>query len=156
MSQDDKESQDKIQRTRVYHGQTGADILFNEVMPAIRWLSGGRQKAWQPLTDVYETHENVIVKVEIAGMSEEDFTISLSNRSLRIAGTRRDPDYKLAYQQLEIPYGHFCSEVFLPYAVAYEEIHAAYEAGFLTVVLPKAKTHHVRIKDEDAQEPTAE
>ena len=109
-----------------------------------------------PTVDIYETDDNVIVKVEIAGMSEKDFTISLSNRSLRISGARRDPDAKRAYQQLEIPYGHFCTEVFLPYAVAYEDIHATYEGGFLTVVLPKAKTHNVRIKDEDAPDPTAE
>jgi HSP20 family protein len=156
MSQDDDQMLDELQRTQVRRMQERVDRLFNDVMPTIRWLSGGRQKAWRPLTDVYETDKDVIVKVEIAGMSEEDFTISLSNRSLRISGARRDPDYKLAYQQLEIPYGHFCAEVFLPYAVAYEEIHATYESGFLTVVLPKAKTHHVRIKDEDAPEPTAE
>jgi HSP20 family molecular chaperone IbpA len=89
-------------------------------------------------------------------MSEKDFTISLSNRSLRISGTRRDPDPKLAYQQLEIPYGHFCTEVFLSHSVAYEDIQATYEGGFLIVVLPKAKTHHVRINDPDAPEPTAE
>jgi len=156
MSEDDDQMLDEFQRTQVHRMQERVDRLFNDVMPTIRWLSGGRQKAWRPLTDVYETDKDVIVKVEIAGMSEEDFTISLSNRSLRISGTRRDPDYKLAYQQLEIPYGHFSTEVFLPYAVAYEEIHATYESGFLTVVLPKAKTHHVRIKDEDAPEPTAE
>jgi HSP20 family protein len=157
MSQDDKETLDEIQRAQAYRMQTHVDRLFNDVMPTIRWLSGGgRQKAWRPPTDVYETDKDVIVKVEIAGMSEEDFTISLSNRSLRISGVRHDPDYKRAYQQLEIPYGHFCTEVFLPYAVAYEDIHATYEGGFLTVVLPKAKTHHVRVKDGDASEPTAE
>jgi HSP20 family protein len=156
MSQDDKETLDEIQRAQARRMQTRVDRLFNDVMPTIRWLSGGRQKAWRPPTDVYETDKDVIVKVEIAGMSEKDFTISLSNRSLRISGSRSDPDYKLAYQQLEIPYGHFCTEVFLPYAVAYEDIHAAYESGFLTVVLPKAKTRHVRIKDKDAPEPMAE
>ena len=156
MSQDDDQILDELQRTQARRMQERMDRLFNDVMPTIRWLSGGRQKAWRPLTDVYETDEDVIVKVEIAGMSEEDFTISLSNRSLRISGARHDPDYKLAYQQLEIPYGHFCTEVFLPYAVAYEDIRATYESGFLTVVLPKAKTHHVRIKDEDAPDPTAE
>ena len=156
MSQDDKETLEELQRIQVHRMQIRMDRLLSDVMPTIRWLSGGRQKAWRPPTDVYETDENVIVKVEVAGMSEKDFTISLSNRSLRISGARRDPEDKLAYQQLEIPYGHFCTEVFLPYAVAYEDIRATYEGGFLTVVLPKVKTHHVRIKDEDAPEPTAE
>lgn len=156
MSQDDKETLEELQRIQMHRMQTRMDRLFTEVMPAIRWLSGGRPKAWRPLTDVYETDHDLVVKVEIAGMAEEDFTISLSNRSLRISGARHDPDDKLAYQQLEIPYGHFCTEVFLPYAVAYEDIQATYEGGFLTVVLPKAKTHHVRIQDEDAPESMAE
>ena len=149
MAQDEEQVVDEFQRM-----QTRADRLFNEMMPTVRWLSVGRQKAWRPPTDVYETEDNVIVKAEVAGMSEEDFTISLSNRSLQISGVRRDPDCKLAYQQLEIPYGHFYTEVFLPYAVAYDEIRATYESGFLTVVLPKAQVHQVHISDKNAQEDT--
>jgi HSP20 family protein len=131
--------------------QSSINRLFNEVMPTVRWLATGRPQPWRPPTDVYETEGKVVVKVEIAGMSEEDFAISLSNRSLRISGTRHDPDRKQAYLQLEIPYGSFCTEVFLPYAVAYDEIEASYESGFLTVVLPRAEIRHVSIKDQDAQ-----
>ena len=149
MAQDEEQVMDEVQRM-----QTRMDRLFNDVMPTIRWLSSGRQKAWRPPTDVYETEENVIVKAEVAGMSEEDFTISLSNRSLQISGVRRDPDCKLAYQQLEIPYGHFYTDVFLPYPVPSAEIHATYESGFLTVVLPKAQIHQVHISDKNAQEDT--
>ena len=151
MAEDEEQVVDEFQRM-----QTRMDRLFNDMMPTIRWLSTGRQKAWRPPTDVYETEDNVIVKAEVAGMSEEDFTISLSNRSLQISGARRDPDCKLAYQQLEIPYGHFYTEVFLPYAVAYDEIQATYESGFLTVVLPKAQIHRVHISDKNAQQDTEE
>jgi HSP20 family protein len=131
--------------------QSNINRLFHEVGPTVRWLATGRPQPWRPPTDVYETEGKVVVKVEVAGMSDEDFAISLSNRSLRISGTRHDPDRKQAYLQLEIPYGHFCTEVFLPYAVAYDEIEATYESGFLTVVLPRAMARHVPIKDQDAQ-----
>ena len=151
MAQDEEQVAEELRRM-----QTRADRLFNDMMPTIRWLSAGRQKAWRPPTDVYETEDSVIVKAEVAGMSEEDFTISLSNRSLQISGVRRDPDCKKAYQQLEIPYGHFYTEVFLPYAVAYDEIRATYESGFLTVVLPKAQIHQVHISDKNAQKDTEE
>jgi HSP20 family protein len=132
--------------------QSNINRLFHEVVPTVRWLATGRPQPWRPPTDVYETEGKVVVKVEVAGMSDEDFAISLSNRSLRISGTRHDPDRKQAYLQLEIPYGHFCTEVFLPYAVAYDEIEATYESGFLTVVLPRAEVRHVAIKDQDAQQ----
>lgn len=132
--------------------QSSINRLFHEAVPTVRWLATGRPQPWRPPTDVYETDGKVVVKVEVAGMSEQDFAISLSNRSLRISGTRHDPDRKQAYLQLEIPYGHFCTEVFLPYAVAYDEIEATYETGFLTVVLPRAEVRHVPITDQDAQQ----
>jgi HSP20 family molecular chaperone IbpA len=130
------------------------DRLFNDVMPTARWLTEGRPRVWRPPTDAYETDDSVIVKVEVAGMSEQDFVISLSNRSLKIEGTRRDEICKLSYQQLEIPYGHFCTEVFLPYAVAHDEISAEYESGFLTVVLPKVTAHRVQVVESSQGDQT--
>ena len=155
MSDEGKVRADRLLHTRNAESssaQSGMNRLFDEVMPTVRWLATGRPQPWRPPTDVYETEGKVVVKVEIAGMSDEDFQISLSNRSLRISGTRHDPDRKQAYLQLEIPYGHFFTEVFLPYAVAYDEIEASYESGFLTVVLPRAQIRHVPIKDQDAQQ----
>ena len=147
MSQDDKKLQDEVQRM-----QKRMDRLFNDMIPTIGWVAVRQQRKWRPLTDVYETEDSVIVKVEVAGMSEQDFCVSLSNRNLTISGVRRDPDCKLSYQQLEIPYGHFHTEVFLPYAVEREEIRATYESGFLTVVLPKVKAHQVRVVEKAAQQ----
>jgi len=92
------------------------------------------------------------VKVEVAGMSEQDFTVSLANRRLSISGVRRHSECKLAYQQLEIPYGHFSTEVFLPYGVERDEIRATYDNGFLTVTLPKVKTHRVQIVEKTVQD----
>ncbi len=147
MSQDDKEMEDQIQRIQRRMGR-----LFTDIMPAIGLVATRQQRNWRPPTDVYETEGSLIVKVEVAGMAEQDFGISLSNRTLSISGVRRDPECKLSYQQLEIPYGHFCTEVFLPYTVDRQEIRATYENGFLTVVLPKVKPHHVQVVDRSGQE----
>jgi HSP20 family protein len=147
MSQDEDRMLDEIQRM-----QEHVDRLFNDVMPSVRWVRMGKRKTWRPPTDVYETDDAVIVKVEIAGMSEEDFAISLSNRSLSITGARRDPDYKLAYQQLEIPYGHFCTEVFLPQSIALDEVSARYENGFLTVTLPKVQARRIQVTEKAEQD----
>jgi len=114
-----------------------------------------QEKTWRPPTDVYETDDSVIVKVEIAGMSETEFSISLSNRNLSIYGTRTDRVCKLAYQQLEIPYGPFRTEVFLPYAVDRDEIQATYGNGFLTVVLPKAQARQIKVAERAEQDETA-
>lgn len=142
MSQDDEELEEHLQRV-----QKRMDRLFNGMMPSFGVVTARQQRNWRPPTDVYETEESVVVKVEIAGMSERDFAVSLSNRTLSVSGVRRDPESKLSYQQLEIPYGHFSTEVFLPYSVERNEIGATYENGFLTVTLPKLKPRRVPIAD---------
>jgi len=140
MARDEDQAADEVQRR-----QSRMDRLFDEMIPTVRWLTVRQQRMWQPPTDVYETGDAIVVKVEIAGACEKDLTISLDNRSLVVSGRRHDPDRKLSYQQLEIPYGHFRTEVFLPYAVERDEIGAAYEAGFLKITLPKAKSHRVHV-----------
>ena len=126
------------------------DRLFDEVIPARRWLPLRRTRTWRPPTDVYETDDCVVVSVEIAGMEEGQFTISLSDRNLIITGVRHDPvaeahGLTLSYQQMEIRYGEFKTEVYLPWATVEDEIEATYEDGFLTVVLPKAQAQKVPV-----------
>lgn len=119
--------------------------LLREPVPGQRWISARQQRVWRPPTDVYETGEFFVVKVEVAGMQGDDFSISLDGRQLTIGGVRHDPAAKLAYQQMEISYGSFETEVVLPRAIDAETIEATYQNGFLTVRLPKAKPRQVPI-----------
>jgi HSP20 family protein len=127
--------------------QRRMDRLFEDMMPTARWLSIRQRRTWRPPTDVYETDDYIVVKVEIAGMAENDFTISFSNHVLTITGTRLDPASKLAYQQLEIPYGDFRTEVYLSWAIDDDEVEATYQDGFLKVILPKARPQKVRVME---------
>ena len=146
MASDEDQTVDEVQRM-----QGRMDRIFDEMIPTMRWLTVRQQRTWRPPTDVYETSESMIVKVEIAGVCEKDLTISLENRRLTVSGRRHDRARKLSYQQLEIPYGHFRTEVFLPYAVERDDIDAAYDAGFLTITLPKATAHSVRVAAKAAR-----
>jgi HSP20 family protein len=119
--------------------------LLSEPVPGQRWVSARQHKIWRPPTDVYETDDCIVVKVEIAGMAEEDFAISLEAKRLIISGVRRDPAAKLGYQQMEVLYGHFETQVLLPRAVEVEKIEARYQNGFLSVRLPKALPHQVPV-----------
>ena len=131
---------DEIERMRRH-----MDRLFEDIVPTSRWMSVRQRKTWRPPTDVYETDDYVVVKVEVAGMADNDFTISLSNHVLTITGTRLDPASKLAYQQLEIPYGDFRTEVYLPWAIDDDDVEAIYDDGFLKVILPKARSRKIRV-----------
>jgi HSP20 family protein len=93
---------------------------------------------WRPPTDVFETEDSVVIKVEVAGMSPDDFEISFAERILQVRGNRLDRQRKLSYHCLEVQYGEFLSEVYLPGRYNEDKIEAQYENGFLTITLPKA------------------
>jgi HSP20 family protein len=107
----------------------------------LRFRLTSRACVWSPPTDVYEIEEAVIVRVEIAGMTEDGFVITLDERFLTIRGTRPDIPERRAYHQLEIPFGEFISEVELPVPVVMDKIQAIYQGGFLRLVLPKVIPH---------------
>ena len=104
------------------------------------------EAAWRPPTDVYETDESAVVIVEIAGLQDGDFDVALTGRTLVISGERRDPAEKLAYQQMEIRYGRFWTQVYLPWALDNGHIEATYDRGFLQVVLKKAQARRIPIE----------
>lgn len=119
--------------------------LLREPVPGRGWASPWQHKIWRPPTDVYETDDFVVVKVEVAGMTADDFSISLDAKRLIISGVRHDPAAKLSYQQMEVMYGHFETEVHLPRTIDTDGIEAVYRDGFLSVRLPKAKPRQVPI-----------
>jgi HSP20 family protein len=119
--------------------------LLGEPMPGQRWVSVRQHKIWRPPTDVYETDDCVVVKVEIAGMEKADFSIVLDAKTLIISGLRRDPVAKVGYQQMEILYGHFETHVHLPRAIDERGIEAAYQDGFLLVHMPRTQPRRVPV-----------
>lgn len=105
-----------------------------------------RLHVWQPPTDLYETDKDFIVQVEIAGMREAEFAISIEQRTLMISGVRKVPNNARAYYQLEISSGEFFTAVELPGPIIHEEIDATYSDGFLRIVMPKAIPGHIEVK----------
>lgn len=96
--------------------------------------------AWRPPTDMYETETDIVVQVEIAGMRDGHFHLSLQNQHLLIHGARVDnASQRRAYHQMEIHSGDFYTEVDLPAPVAGDSIHAEYDDGVLRITLPKLK-----------------
>jgi HSP20 family protein len=119
-----------------------------EVLHAVGWQVQVRAGIWSPPTDVYETDNGYVVRVEIAGMREADFEITVEDGFLMISGSRPDVPERRAYQQMEIRFGKFETIVGIPGPVDLDASRADYSEGFLTVTLPKAKPNQVQIKDE--------
>jgi HSP20 family protein len=111
--------------------------VITTVVYGRQWSLSYQGRTWRPPTDVYETADAVVVKLEVAGMSEEDFDIAFVDGNLLIRGIRHDPTEKLGYHQMEISYGEFRVEVYLPVPILPDRIAATYQNGFLLVSLPK-------------------
>ena len=107
-----------------------------EVLTAVSWHV--RSNVWKPLTDVYETEGSVVVKMEIAGLRDEDLEVAVQGNSLLVSGSRLDSSERRAYHQMEIPFGKFEIVIDLPLPVDMENAGAEYKDGFLTVTLPKS------------------
>jgi len=115
-----------------------------ETLHAVSWQV--RSNVWSPPTDEYETETTYVVRVEIAGMREEDFEVLLENDTLLISGARSDVPDRRAYQQMEIRFGKFATSVNIPGPVDVEQAQAEYKDGFLTVVLPKAIPNQIKVE----------
>jgi HSP20 family protein len=115
-----------------------------EVLHAVSWQV--RSNIWSPPTDEYETDEAYVVRIEIAGMREEDFEVALENTTLMISGSRSDMPERRAYHQMEIRFGKFATAIGLPGPVNVDEARAEYKDGFLTVTLPKTKSNQIKVK----------
>ena len=125
------------------------DHFFQAIISGGHWTLTHHGQIWRPPTDVYETRDSIVVKVEVAGMVEDDFAITFAERTLVIAGVRHDPSAKLGYHQMEIFYGEFRTEVYIPETIDPDSIDASYKDGFLLVVLPKPEFHRPSTGDDE-------
>ncbi|HLF28152.1 MAG TPA: Hsp20/alpha crystallin family protein [Anaerolineae bacterium] len=140
MGQSDREDPFDRMRARI-------DLMYQDLVGPARWVVMQHTHAWRPPTDVFETDEAVIIRIEVAGMRETDFNVVLSDQLLVVTGFRQDPSPKVAYHQMEVRYGEFRVEVFLHWAIGEAGIQAVYDNGFLQVILPKARKRQIPIAE---------
>ena len=114
-----------------------------EILQTVSWQV---RSTWSPPTDVYETEEHFVIKLEIAGMRDEDFEVAFENHTLMISGNRPDLNERRAYHQMEIRFGKFEIAVEIPISVNIEKATAGYQDGFLIIVLPKNNSNQAGVE----------
>jgi len=111
-----------------------------------------RSATWRPLADIRESAEMLMVKIELAGMKEEEIDVTLYEDALLVSGERHEEpegNENVYYHEAQIRYGPFRIEVLLLLPIDREGVKARYENGFLWVDLPKLpqnKPERVRIE----------
>ncbi len=115
------------------------DFYFNTFYNARRPVIMSAQKGWKPLTDVYETDLEIVIIIDIAGISTSDIKLTLQRDVLVIRGIRHEqPNMeKRHYYKMEIDFGPFERKIELPARIDPERATKRYHQGFLEVRLPK-------------------
>ena len=77
---------------------------------------GGRQPAWRPPVDVFETQTELWILVALPGVELSAVEVEQTEGSLRISGHRHHPQAFRGsnVHRLEIPYGRFERVIQLP------------------------------------------
>ena len=102
--------------------------------------------AWQPAIDVYETENEVIITIELAGVLKSEMDIIIDRNTFTIRGERGrelPAKGKSVYHQLEIASGPFQRSIDLPVAVNATEAKATFKDGLIVVLLPKVKEQRI-------------
>src|SRR5262245_16973491 len=107
--------------------------------------------AWAPACDIYESNNEIVVKVELPEVKSEDVRVSIENNILTIHGERRlsEETKKENYHRIERNYGEFTRSFTLPGFVDANKVNAEFKDGILRVMLAKredAKPKHVEVK----------
>jgi len=116
----------------------------------------GLDESFVPQVDISEKLDEIIVKVELPGVSQSDIILLLHSSRIEIKGVKRERHNsdQIKYLRLERQYGRFRRLVYLPAAVLTENTSAVLENGVLTIILKKykrKKTKEVIVKIEKSK-----
>ena len=132
---------------RAIQGVLLDDHLLSHFQGGRARLAGPGQQVWQPLTDMYETSDGLVVRMELAGVRPEDTQVLVEDgRTLTVRGTRRRAEETGRYYQMEVHYGAFQRRLRLPKPVDAERVTACCKGGFLRIVLPLAEVEQEPIR----------
>ena len=134
------------------HLSSGAGKVIDDMFRSISPLFALPEGVWKPQMDIYETHEEIIILAEIAGVTKENMGVEINTRAVKIYGNRDEmPRVKnLTYRLAEIQYGRFERILFLPVPIDTDKVIATYLNGLLQIrlaKLPPDRTHRIPITD---------
>jgi HSP20 family protein len=95
------------------------------------------RKHWIPAADVYQIPSGWIVKLELAGVREEDVAVDVEGNCLLIEGQRRDWLIEQAErcESLEITYSRFERRIELSQTLEHCRLVTEYRDGMLLVTI---------------------
>lgn len=114
---------------------------FPSLFQSDRWWPRGIMSPRMPALDIYEEKDDVVVKVELPGLSKDHIEVQVTDNILTIKGDKKkEEEIKEGnYYHSERSYGAFSRSVELPTEVKTEQVKASFKNGVLEVRLPKTE-----------------
>jgi len=128
------------------------DRMFSEFgFPSFRPWSIA---SWEPLrtvvpaADVWETDEDIRVRIDLPGVDPKDVEIYTTEDSLRVRAEarREEEERERGYYRAERRYGRYERLIHLPTEVKPDEAKATFKHGVLDITLPKTEEAKQRVK----------
>ncbi|MCS7191411.1 MAG: Hsp20/alpha crystallin family protein [Armatimonadetes bacterium] len=124
------------------------DRAFNELTKMMlrdlaSWLSTwedgecSTQRTWITSTDIFRKGENLVIRMDVPGISPESIEVTVDNDGfLTIKGERKWEESEVDVLCCERYYGSFERSIQLPEGVDTEHIEASYKDGVLELRIP--------------------
>ena len=112
--------------------------LIDETLSRI-WKEDMAQGVWSPPVDILERGDEVVLKADLPGVTQNEIDIRVEEGTLTIQGERKfvkeSPEEN--YVQIERPYGTFRRTFSISRTIDQESIKASYKDGVLRIILPR-------------------
>jgi len=125
--------------------------LFKDSINRLLSEDGIKARPWSPAVDIVETENELILKADVPGVNLKDIDIQFENGTLTIKGERKfeKEEKGKGFHRMERSYGAFVRYFTVPETVDAEHVKADYQAGVLTITLPKkevAKPKSIKVQ----------
>ena len=145
---------DNLDPVRSREGSQRASASNGMEVSLVSTKKESRQESEGQLTiDVFQTEDDVVIQSTIAGVSDKELDISVTNDMVTIKGSRM-PEEKVRssdYYYQELYWGVFSRSILLPQEIDPDEAEATIKNGLLSIKLPKldkARIQKLRVKNE--------
>ena len=104
-----------------------------------------------PPVDIYEDNHQIVLKLEVPGLKQEDLDIQLENNTLTVRGERKfeKEEKEENFHRIERRYGSFYRAFTIPNTVNPDSVKADYDAGVLRIQIEKraeAKPKQIKVQ----------
>ena len=122
------------------------DRWMNEAFGDLQLGTAENLRTWFPATDVSETDDELVLRLEVPGLSREDIKLSVERNTLTVRGEKRQETAteNENFYRSERSYGAFERSFALPSHIDADAVKASMENGVLTIRFPRREEARAR------------